>query len=110
MTNILMELPLEFYINGVLSVIAAIIGLLAHNFMKQLTDREVSFVFTLPSLEGNKLKLGGALSSVIMAGMVGFLLMNPITAFFAGYAGSNVLKDLLVTFEKRGMIDKPIIP
>lgn len=78
-------------------------GLILHNLIKSLTDEGVEFAIQLPRIENGKLKLGGTIANVTLAFLVGVLLFNPIAAFFAGYAGANALKDMLLVYERRAV-------
>ena len=83
-----------------LSAFAAVLGLLAHNIVKGLSNREIDIVISLPTIENGKLRIGGTLTNLILAFVVGMIFNNPPMAFLAGVAGAGTLREILQGFEQ----------
>lgn len=97
----------EHIVVALLSGILGFVGLILHNLIKAWTDG-IDFVFTLPRIENGKLRIGGASLNLILAFVAGVILMDPVAAFFAGYAGANAVKDVLLLVERRVSITESV--
>lgn len=64
-------------------------------------DVVVDNKLTLPKYDNGSIALG-FLGGVIIGASVGYLVdQNPTTAFFSGYAGSQILESLVISNKKK---------